>query len=176
MFENLTYKQKFLALIVIFMMLAVAAYRRSFSLTLTSYSESEELKSKLEMFQQNTSNIQDLDAEILFLDQLIGKEKTAPELVQLEILNFVTNRNKNVEVVSLEEIHNATDNGFLIYTNQLILEGSFDDLLETVYTYEKEFPYSRVINVSYFTKKEFKTEKTKLYTKIIFQNYEKTNV
>lgn len=175
MFENLSYKQKFWALIGILLMLSIAAYKRSFSLTLNSYKEYKDLTEKLIYVRQNSSIVDDLDAEIRYLDQLIGSDRIEPELVQLEILNFVTTSSKKVNVVSVEEIHEAADNDFLIYTNQLIIEGSMQELLDVVYAFEKEFTHSRVINVSFFKKKDFSTKKIKLYAKIIFQNYERTN-
>ena len=90
-------------------------------------------------------------------------------------MNFVSNHSKKIEVVRLEEIHEAADNDFVIYTNQLTIEGSMEQLLDVVYAFEKEFTYSRVINVSFFKKKDYATKRLKLYSKIIFQNYEKTN-
>lgn len=173
MFENLSYKQKFFALIGIAIMLSVAAYKRSFSLTLNSYKEHQDLVKKLNYVQQNSHEVGILDAEIRFLDQLIGSDKIEPALVQSEILNFVSHNIKKVNVVSIEEIHEATDKDFVIYTNQLVIEGTMEDLLYVVYAFEKEFSYSRVINVAFDKKKDFKTKRKKLYAKIIFQNYEK---
>jgi len=173
MFENLTYKHKFLAVIAIAVLLGYAGYKRSFKLTLDTFNEYSELNKKLEEVSSSTTAIQDLDTEIRFLNNLLGQESMEPVLVQQEILDFVTNRSAGITVFNLAEMHEVSDNEFLIYTNQLTIEGDFDELLKTVYEFEKEFPYSRVVNISFFKKKDFKTRKIKLYAKIIFQNYEK---
>jgi len=173
MFENLTYKQKFLAMIAIAVLLGFAAYKRSFKLTLDAFSEYYELNEKLEEISSSSTTIQELDTEIRFLDNLLGEESMEPVLVQQEILDFVTHKSKAVTVFDLAEVHEASDNKFLIYTNQLTIEGSFEALLKMAYEFEKEFPYSRVVNTSFFKKKDFKTRRIKLYAKIIFQNYEK---
>jgi len=173
MFENLTYKQKFLAIIAISVLLGFTAYKRSFKLTLDAFSEYYELNEKLEEISSSSTTIQEVDTEIRFLDNLLGEESMEPVLVQQEILDFVTHKSNSVIVFDLAEVHEASDNKFLIYTNQLTIEGSFEELLKMVYEFEKEFPYSRVVNTSFFKKKDFKTRRIKLYAKLIFQNYEK---
>ncbi|WP_156133061.1 hypothetical protein [Lacinutrix sp. Hel_I_90] len=131
------------------------------------------MSERLDFINESSSDIGVLDSEIKFLNNLIGEDGVEPELVQQEILNFVTNTSDKVSVVTIEEVHNASDNGFVIYSNQLTLEGSFEDLLTTVYRFEREFSFSRLVNVSFFKKKDYKTRQQKLYSKIIFQNYEK---
>ena len=172
MFENLTYKQRFVALLAIGVLLGFAAYKRSFKLTLDAYDEYSTLSGKLNEIKSSSNTIQELDAEIRYFDNLLGKENMESVLVQQEILNFVTNKSNSVTVVDLSEVHEVTDNEFVIDTNQLTLEGDFEKLLKMVYEFEKEFPYSRVVNTSFFKKKDFKTKRVKLYAKIIFQNYE----
>jgi len=175
MFENLTYKQKFIALLAIAVFLGFAAYKRSFKFTIDAYNEYHELSDKLNEISSSSNTIQELDAEIRYFDNLLGKENVESVLVQQEILNFVTNKSKSVHVFDLSEVHEASDNEFVIHTNQLTIEGSFEELLKIVYDFEKEFSYSRVVNTSFFKKKDFKTRRIKLYVKIIFQNYEKSN-
>ncbi|WP_452223483.1 hypothetical protein [Lacinutrix chionoecetis] len=174
MFNNISYKKKFFALIMIGVVLSISAYKRSFSLTIDSYKESKSLIERLDYINVSSNSVSILDKEIQFLNNLIGEDNIEPELVQQEILNFVTNSSPSVSVINIEEVHSAIDNDFNIYSNQLTLEGAFEDLLETVYSFEKEFVYSRLVNVSFFKKKDFKTRKEKLYSKIIFQNYEKS--
>jgi hypothetical protein len=173
MFENLTYKQKFMALIAILVLLGVAAYKRSFKLTFDAYNEYHELSNQLSEINSSSNSIEALDNEINYLDNLLGKDDMESVLVQQEILNFVTNKSKAVAIFDLAEVHEASDNEFIINTNQLTIEGDFENLLEIVYDFEKEFLYSRVVSTSFFKKKDFKTRRIKLYAKIIFQNYEK---
>lgn len=173
MFNTISYKKKFFALILIGIILSITAYKRSFNLAINSYNESKSLSERLDYINAASNDIGALDKEILFLNYLIGEDSIEPELVQQEILNFVTNNNKRVSVVNIEEVHHANDNDFIIYSNQLTLEGSFKDLLQAIYSFEKQFTYSRLVNVTFFRKKDFKTRQEKLYSKIIFQNYEK---
>ncbi|WP_179008669.1 hypothetical protein [Winogradskyella forsetii] len=173
MFDNISYKKKFFILILVGVLLSISAYKRSFSLTIDSYKESKSLNERLNYINSASNDVSALDKEIKFLNNLIGEESIEPELVQQEILNFVTNNHNRVSVDNIEEVHNAKDNDFIIYSNQLTLEGSFRDLLEVIYNFEKKFTYSRLVNVTFFIKKDFKTRTEKLYSKIIFQNYEK---
>jgi len=172
-FNNITYKKKFFILILIGVILSITAYKRSFSLAINSFQESKTLSERLNYINAASNDIGTLDKEIQFLNNLIGEDNIEPELVQQEILNFITSNNKRVAVINIEEVHTANDNGFTIYSNQLTLQGAFKDLLEATYSFEKEFVYSRLVNVTFFRKKDFKTRREKLYSKIIFQNYEK---
>ena len=173
MFEKLTYKQKIVALFAIILMLSIAAYKRSFKLTINAYNQYQELVEKSNYINSSTSNIKELDAEIIFLDNLLGKDGMEPQLVQQEILDFISQKNSTVDIEYIDEIHKASDNKFIIYSNQLIIKGAFIDLLNMIYSFEKNFPYSRIVNVSFFKKKNSSTRKIELYAKIIFQNYEK---
>lgn len=173
MFENLTYKQKFITLVVVVTLLAIAANKRSFKLTKNAYEDYQIKKKELDYVESTPNNIHNLDYEISFLDNLIGNENLEPELVQQEILNFVTNTDYKVQVVNVTEIHEASSNDFNIYTNQLTITGDFESIVSMVYEFEKKFSYSRVVNINFFKKKNFKTRKIQLYAKIIFQNYEK---
>lgn len=171
MFDKLTFKQKLIALAVVAIMLGLVAYKRSFKLTIEAYSNYNELSKKVDYINQSSSNITELDNEINFYNALLGDEEIEPEFVQQEILSFVSEKAKGVKVFKLEEIHEANQKKIIVYTNQLTLQGSFNDLLTTIYEFEKDFSFSRVANVSFYKKKESKTKEVKLYANILFQNY-----
>ena len=174
MFNNLSYQQKTVGLIVIAIMLSITAYKRSFKLTINAFTELLEVEEQRHFLNSSHLNIKDLDQELLLLDELIGKKQMAPELVQQGILDFVSHHhNDMIKVHKLREIHTATDAKFKIYSNQLILEGTFNNLLKTIYNFEKQFQYARIVSVNFEKKKDYSSKKTKLFATLIFQNYEK---
>ena len=59
MFESYSYKKKFIALILIFCMLSVAAYRRSFKSLIEAYKENKELKELSNSIKSKTDNARD---------------------------------------------------------------------------------------------------------------------
>ncbi|MFD2561882.1 hypothetical protein [Aquimarina rubra] len=173
MFENLSYKKKFFALLALMVVLGITAYKRSFSMTLDAAQLLEESKMKLEKVSNSQQRITNLIAEVSYLDKLIGKEVANPDIVQQEILNTFNGINRDTQLVKLEAIHKASDEYFNIYTNRLILTGSYGELLNTTYDYEKMFDFSRVVSLKFYIEKEPRTRRKKLFEQIIFQNYEK---
>jgi len=173
MFENLSYKKKFFALLGLIVVLGITAYKRSFSMAIDAATLLEESKQKLAKVNNSQQRITNLAAEVAYLDKLIGKESANPDVVQQEILNSFAEISSNTALVKLEEIHKASDDYFNIYTNRLVLTGDYGNLLKTTYNYEKEFDFSRVVSLQFYIEKEPRTRRKKLFEQIIFQNYEK---
>lgn len=173
MFENLSYQKKFFALLVFIIIMGITSYKRSFSLTIDAYQTLDTSREKLLEIRNSPQKLALLKTEVESLDRIIGKEAANADIVQQEILNAFNTINNNAELVKLEEIHIAKNDYFNIYTNRLVLTGNYEDLLKTIYHYEKKFDYSRVIGSKFYIDKEPRTRRKKLYQQIIFQNYEK---
>lgn len=174
MFENFTYKQKLFGLIIVAILLFITANKRSFQVTRRAYNQVDDLQKKLEYVNASTTSLSQMQSELNLYDKIIGKQGVGPEEVQQKILDFTTTF-ANIKVSGMEEIHTAESNGFNIITNQLVLEGDYNSLIEILYEFEKSFHFSNIVNISFLKEKEYKTRKNKLRVKIIFQNYEKNN-
>ena len=174
MFENIPYNKKVIGLIIITIMLSIAAYKRSFSLTLSAYNQMNDLHDRLAYIHASNEDYSTIDQEIRVLDDLIGKKGIDPERVQQELLNFVSiNHNNKVSIVDVAKIHESTNKDFLIYTNQLTLKGNYQDLLEVIASFETDFDYSRLVSIAFEKKKNYKNKINILNANLIFQNYEK---
>ena len=172
MFEQYSYKKKFLALMLVFVMLAITAYKRSFSALFQVIRENKELVNNITQLEQKAGNLEKLQKEVSSLDKIIGKEDMKPEEVQQQLVNFATN-NANVSISDLQPIHIADDENYLISTNQIDVTGNINELLQLGYSFEKEFNVSRLTSLNFYTtKKNNKAEQ--LHLKMIFQNYDNT--
>ena len=174
MFANLTYKQKLIGLGCLAILLFLAANKKSFKLTKHAYEQVQQLENKLDYVHASTVDSKVTYKQLNFYDKIIGKQGVTPEEIQQQILDFTTGFTA-INVFNLEEIHLAESNGFDIISNQLILEGDYNSLLEIVYEFEKKFKFSNIVSVSFTKEKEYRTRKSKLRVKIIFQNYEKNS-
>ncbi|MDO6758574.1 hypothetical protein Q4566_00060 [Tamlana sp. 2_MG-2023] len=174
MFTNLTYKQKLCGVGLLAVLLFFTANKRSFKVTKQAYIQSSKLEEKLNYINDSNSNVSDLQNELDLYDRIIGVQGVQPEDVQQSVLDFTTEF-INVDVFGMEEMHFSESNGFKIITNQLILEGDYNSLIEVIYEFEKKFEFSSIVSVSFQKEKEYLTRKNKLRVKIIFQNYEKIN-
>ena len=171
MFNQYTYKQKFTALLVLFVMLVITAYKRSFSQLIASYGEYKTLSAKINEFKNKSHDLGKLQKDVAALDQILGKGGKSKEIIQQEIINFVANKHPEVAIDNIQPIHFFNDENFTIVTNQIVLTGNSNQLLKTVYDFEKEFETSKIVSMQFFTvKKNDKEEKLNL--KLIFQNYE----
>ncbi len=173
MFENLSFKKKFIALIALLVVLGITAYKRSFSITLDARSNLKASKLKLAEVSNSQHKIMALKTEVAYLDKIIGKEAANADIVQQEILNTFNSISNGSELVELEEVHAANNDYFNIYSNRLILSGSFKNLLEATYHYETDFDYSRVVSLKFYIERVPRTKRKKLFEQLIFQNYEK---
>lgn len=172
MFEQYSYKKKFLALMLVFVMLAITAYKRSFSALFQVIRENKKLVNNITQLEQKAGNLEKLQKEVSSLDKIIGKEDMKPEEVQQQLVNFATN-NANVSISDLQPIHIADDENYLISTNQIDVTGNINELLQLGYSFEKEFNVSRLTSLNFYTtKKNNKAEQ--LHLKMIFQNYDNT--
>jgi len=173
MFEKYSYKIKFKALLVVFVMLSIAAYRRSFSSLLATMDENKVLKEKVEMMGRKTRNVDQLSKEIADLDRLIGKEGTGRDMVQQNIVGFISENNGNVHISDLKAIHEFVEENYKIYTYQLDLIGNYNELAGLAYDFEKNFEYSKIVSMKFYTEKK-NNKPDVLHLKMIFQNYENT--
>ena len=174
MFKNLTYKQKFYAIIIGFILLFMASYKKSYKHTIAAKRKVSYVEQKLLSSENSLNDLYQLNNKISSLDNIIGGQRLNPEQVQQKILDFITKHKFKVNVVSIEEAHLFLDNEFLIYSNQIELGGTYQNLIQTLYKIEKSFKNSRVVSTQLYSKKNYRTNSKKLFLKIILQNYEKS--
>lgn len=152
----------------------MACYKKSYKHTLKARTELKQVNKKLSNNEDILFDFYNLKNEISILNKTIGGQTSNPELVQEKLLDFISNDHFNVDVVSIEDVHLFKDNEFLIYTNSIELQGSYQDLTNTLYGIEKSFKSSRVVSTHMFSKKKYGLNRKKLFLKIILQNYENT--
>lgn len=171
MFEKYSYKKKCFALVIIFFMLSIAAYKRSFSPLLEVISEHEILVTKADNFSSKSNNIEGLMKDIDNLNKTIGKQDVSKEMVQQGILSFVTERHPSISINELQPIHACDDANYTLITNQLDVIGNVNQLQQLGYDFEKKFKFSRMVSLNFYTKKN-NNKSEPLHLKMIFQNYE----
>jgi hypothetical protein len=170
MFENYSYKKKFIALILIFCMLSVAAYRRSFKGLIEVYAENKELKELSNNIKSKTDNIDDLRNKVYQYDKFLGNQNVSNDVIQQEIIAF-SSSHKGISIHELETTHIFEKENYRVLTNQLDVIGNINELLKLTYDFETKFNFSRVISVNFYVKKKSNSSE-ELHLKIIFQNYE----
>lgn len=171
MFENYSYKKKFTVLIAVFFMLSITAYKRSFHALFQVINEYRALSEKVDDINKKSNNTDALIRDIAYLDKIIGKEGITKEMAQQGIVSFATKKHPQISINDLQPIHVFSDNNYSVITNQLDVTGNGNQLLQLAYDFEKEFDFSRIVSIKFYTtRKNNKFEI--LHLKMIFQNYE----
>lgn len=173
MFNNLTYKTKFIAVIVGFILVVLACYKKTYKHMFAAKKELNTVEQKLVNTDDSYSIVSNLKYDITQLDNLIGGQTKNPQFVQQDILDFISKTNYKVDIVSIEDMHIYEGEEFNVFTNQIEVEGSYEALVKLLHQIETYFKNSRVTNTSFYSRKNYKTKRKQLFLKIILRNYEK---
>lgn len=172
MFKEIPYKKKFIYAAVLFLLLFFALYKKNFSEIIVLKEEVGKLEKLETTYSDEPSRIALLQQEVNILDRSIGGTKTNPGKIQKALLEFVSDQKFAIDVVAVKEIHRSQKGGFVIYTNQLTAEGKYQNLIKLLYGLEKDFNQSKLVNIKFFTEKDYSNNNKTLYLTLIFQNYE----
>ncbi|MBI3133506.1 MAG: hypothetical protein HYZ14_02415 [Bacteroidetes bacterium] len=177
MFDKLTYKQKNYGLLVLFVVMLMVSYKRSFVLTLNALDELTSQESQKLAATSAQQSIEMLQISIAQLNQNIGRSDLEPDKVNQEILSTISafSMNHAVSLQRLESTHVFQTVDFTIFSNLISVEGNFNGILSLIYYMENEFQYARLTNVNLYTQTDLTTKKTKLYAKLLFQHYRQIN-
>ena len=171
MFEQYSYKKKFMALVLVFVMLSITAYKRSFSTLFQTISEYKTLSSKIDELNKKASNTNGLIKDVAYLDKIIGKDGTTKEMIQQGIVSFASQNHTGISIHEVQTIHVFSDENYTTITNQLDVTGGANTLLQLGYDFEKKFDLSRITSMNFYTTKNNNKSEV-LHLKMIFQNYE----
>lgn len=174
MFKNLTYKKKFIAVIICFLLLLLASYKKTFKDTIEAKKQLNLVERNLAKTSSSFKELYLVKNEVKYLDNLIGGNSIKPEQVQQKVFDFITKEGQNIDVINVSDVHLYSNEDFLVYTNKIELEGSYEDLIRLFYKIEKKFKDSRVVSANLNAKKDYRTKTTNLILTIILQNYEKS--
>lgn len=175
MFDKYSYKTKLIALGVIFVLLFLASYKRSLSLSLGLVDEIERLDQQMQMAENANFEINELRLELKELNQTIGQENLNSDQVQQKILDEVSDfaESENIRIHGISETHQYATNDFDVFSNETIVEGDFISILKLINLFENNIEYSRIASCSMYSEKDFKTKKIQLYAKLYLQHFKK---
>ncbi|SHI73708.1 hypothetical protein SAMN04488096_10446 [Mesonia phycicola] len=171
--ENYSNKKKFIALIILSICFSIFIYNRSVKKAFKSYVTYANYLEQINDSSNTKTELEHLKIQTRNLDNIIGKNLKKPDIVQNDILSFISDNKSNVTLSNIKSTHVATNRYYAIYSNQITLEGKFDELFKTIYDIEKKFDKARIASVKLYTKEDYVKKNKILYNEIIFQNYEK---
>lgn len=172
MIAQLSHKRRFFIVLIILIVLIFALYKKTYQPIFQLQTELRTSQKLMENSETSFSEIQALQQELNGLDKIIGNSQNHA-LTQQKILHFITKSSLNVSVVSIEDTHIFEEKIFTVFTNKIILKGTYENLLTLMYTMEKEFATSKIASAKFVSEKDYNTNKTDLTLELYFQNYGK---
>ncbi len=174
MFDKINFKEKRILIILVLVLLFFATYKKLYKPTFRTVNTYLKLKNKKLDSTQLKNNIVVLKQELDNINRVLGNS-VDDNLIQQKILNFASKQSDSlkVNIMSLGKQHIYKTNDIAIYSNFLEIEGSYNNILKTIYAFEKQFQNSKINSINLYTKKDNRTRKNKLYAKVLFQNFKK---
>jgi hypothetical protein len=172
MLEKLSHKRRFFLVVLVFIVLLFAIYKKTYRPIFELKSELNASYQLAENAEQPFEEIQNLKAELSVLDNVVGNSENHA-LLQQKILHFVTTQPFQVSVATIEDTHVHKGNAFTVFTNKIVLKGKYNALLKAMYTIEKEFKASKIVSSKFYNKKNYRTNTSELFLELYFQNYGK---
>jgi len=173
MFNNISYKKRFYSIIILFVIVLLASYKKTYQHVFFAKKQLDVVEQKLQGVEDSNNQISILQNEISIVDNIIGGQTKDSEQVQHLILDFVSKSNNKINVYAIDDTHIYHDEEFTVYTNSIELQGDYVDLTKLLFEIENLFNYSKVISAQLYTIKDYRNNSKNLYLKLIFQNYEK---
>lgn len=174
MLKNITYKQKFIALIgaTIICFFVLYKYQIAHIFTIKKELESFDSSSTEQLFFQSSllkQQIKKIDAYLI--NDTINTGVQQAIIKDIEILNEKQKLNSTINQVS-DIVYNATNN-HIASVFFLEINGSYLDILNTILHIENQVKYAKIISIDFYTKKNYNTQKKLLYAKVYIQSISK---
>ena len=175
MLERFTYKQRNMGLVVITIFMCFIIYQRSIKKTLLLVDDCHKMEQQITSAKASSGMIGQLQREIKHYDQLIGDAEKSSNEIQQDLMDSISNycKRNNMIITEIPEAHSYSENSYMSITNQVNIEGDFVNLLKLTYNLEQQFSGAKPLSVKYYSRKNTRTKKTKLYATIYFQNIKK---
>jgi vacuolar-type H+-ATPase catalytic subunit A/Vma1 len=171
LFTKYSFRQKKLALVVVFVLLSAAAYKRSFSITLQQLDLNYELQIKRSEAETSVERLKTKQNELKLINQIVGQENVPNDKVQQKFLSFFEDNSQYLSVERMEEVYTFDHPDYTINTNLITFKGDYLSTIKFIYNLEKQFPFARIVSANLQLKTNRVSQKSELHTTILLQNF-----
>jgi len=176
MFKNLTYKNRVIALLILFAAGCLLAYSFAISETIHLRRECIEAEQQIGMAQDAPLQLAAIESRLDDIDLLLGNKDSATSNVQSELLDRLGGfcKDHNMVLREFPDAHHFQQQDYLVQTYRVVLEGSFVNMLGAIYGLEKEFRSTKVRSVNFRAETDYRTNRVFLTATIFIQSIVKT--
>ncbi len=148
----------------------IVCYKYAIANTLTLYNEYKSMENTSQGI--NLQSSKNVETELLKVNAIIKGYSADTLMVRRNLLNEVNSKvlTNYCKIVSFPETKLYTEFGFLIMSNTMELEGSYFNLLKTLYSIEFSEGIGKINSCSFYVVEDIFKKTKKLRMKIIIQN------
>jgi len=174
-FDKITYKQKNYGLLIVFLLLAMVSYKRSFLLSINISREIKQQEIQKRGIHKSNDRLNILTSEIRRINGSLGKTDQTSDRVRQELLKEISSLQSqlSIRIEFINNPHLFTSIDYKILTHEVLLEGDYRGLITAINNLENQFVHARIINAKIFKTKTHGEIKSKVYAKLLFQHYYK---
>ena len=176
MFNQLTYKQKNILLLVSGCLFTVIMYQLSIKETLEKKEACETALVQAQLLANAPNSIASLNGQLAAMRKKVGYAHTDSMDTQQLVLEKVTAycEDQRVELKKFPKPLLENAQNYQVETIQFVVEGGFIPLLKLIYEFEQTDHLGKVVSVDFNVKKELRSRKERLYATFFIQNIKKS--
>ena len=147
-------------------------YHFSIAPTINKYSDLIEKDTQLLNTKDLPSKLKAIKIDIEQLDLIIGEVEQVDEMGKRRaLLGLISDycNNNHITIKQISKPEYFEQNQVFVEINQLVLKGSFFELLKFIYYMEERKSFGRIASLSYFMEKDVKTKEESLSLLVYFQ-------
>ena len=169
----MTKKQKNIALIIGFILALIICYQLAINKTLDQKEQFIAMSKEAVLFKNAPKQLSLLKQKEVYYDSLLSKYQLDGSSIQnnlLKIINRFADDN-NLKVISFLEPHIIENDDLVIKTYEFVLEGDYNSINKLIYQLEQQTKFGEIINLHFEKKKNFRTGKYYLQSKILLRSF-----
>lgn len=172
MWQNLTYTKKVYTIIGGFFLFMLLAYLIVFSKTISLYTETKNKQEKLLWLKEKEKEIPALQSQMALLDKAYNSKDSSS--IRNRLTAFISDfaERNNCVVTAIPEKSLYSKSQLNVQTNQFVIKGNYNQLLQLLFSLEKEYNYTaKVVSVKFYSLKDLQTKHTNLYLALTTQSF-----
>jgi Tfp pilus assembly protein PilO len=169
----MTSKTKNILLLSGFFLTLIVCYRFAISNTLELKKQYKNLKQQEVFFNNTPKQLSLLKQKHRYYDSILSKYQLNGSSVQNSLLKTINEfaTNNNLKVITFIEPHVIKQNDLTIKTYEFTVEGNFNAIIKLTHKLEQQTKLGEIINLHFEKKKNFRTGKYYLQTKILLKSF-----
>ena len=168
----MTSKQKNIGLIIGSILMLFVCYQFGIAKSIDQYREYDRLSQEQILFENMPKHMAVLNQKKHYYDSILGAYQLKGTSIQNNLIKTINafSDDKGITVVGFEEPHLENREDITIKTYRFTLEGEFNDLLVLIHELEQKTKFGEVINLDFEKKKNHRTGKFFLQTKVLLKS------